>query len=53
MAVGAFGYWEACMASLLGVLGGGVGRARMACGRWECSRRSARRVRQTVGVKKK
>ena len=38
------------MASLLGVFGGDVGRARMACGRWECGRRCARRVTQTVGV---
>ena len=37
-------------ASLLGVFGGDVGRARMACGRCECGRRSARHVTQTVGV---
>ena len=37
-------------ASLLGVFGGDVGRARMACGRCECGRRCARRVTQTVGV---
>ena len=37
-------------ASLLGVLGGDVGRARMACGRCECGRRSGRRVTQKVGV---
>ena len=35
-------------ASLLGVSGGVVGRARMACGRCECS--CARRVIQKVGV---
>ena len=37
-------------ASLLGVFGGDVGRARMACGRCECGRRCVRRVTQTVGV---
>ena len=42
MAVGAFGCCGACMASLLGALGGDVGRARMAWGRCECGRRWAR-----------
>ena len=37
-------------ASLLGVFGCDVGRARMACGRCECGRRCARRMTQTVGV---
>ena len=37
-------------ASLTGVFGGDVGRARMGCGRCECGRRSARRVTQEVGV---
>ena len=37
-------------ASLLGVFGGVVGRTRMACGRCERGRRSARRVTQAVGV---
>ena len=37
-------------ASLLGVFGDDVGRARMACGRCECGRRCARRVTQKVGV---
>ena len=37
-------------ASLLGVLGGDVGRARMACGRQKCGRRCACRVTQKVGV---
>ena len=36
--------------SLLGVFGCDVGRARMACGRCERGRRSARRVTQRVGV---
>ena len=37
-------------ASLIGVLGGHVGRARMACKRCECGRRVACRVTQEVGV---
>ena len=37
-------------ASLLGVLGGDVGRVKMACGRCERGRRFARRVTQAVGV---
>ena len=50
LAVGAFGCCGACMASLLGVFGGDVDRARMACGRCECGRRNARCVIQNVGV---
>ena len=41
--------WRA-WASLLGVFGDDVGRARMACGRCECGRRFARRVTQAVGL---
>ena len=37
-------------ASPLGVFGGDVSRMRMACGRYECGRRCARRVTQEVGV---
>ena len=37
-------------ASLLGVFRGGVGRARMACGRCEYGRRCARRMTQEVSV---
>ena len=37
-------------ASLLGVLGGGVGRARMACRRYERGRRYACLAKQKVGV---
>ena len=37
-------------ASLLGVLGGDVGRVKMACGRCERGRRFARRLTQKVGM---
>ena len=37
-------------ASLLGVLGGAVGRSSMACGRYECGRLWLRLVIQKVGV---
>ena len=51
MAVGAFGCCGVCMGeSARRCLGGGVGRARMACGRCECGRGCARRVTQPVGV---
>ena len=48
--VGRLGVAGCAWQSLLGVLGGGVGRARMACGRCERGRRIARRVTQKVGV---
>ena len=50
LAAGAFGCCGACMGESARRFGGDVGRARMACGRCECGRRSARRVTQKVGV---
>ena len=50
LAVGTFGCCGACLGESDRRFGGHVGRGRMACGRSECGRRSARRVTQTVGV---